>query len=191
MNNVTIDQLINRINRVYRNLVVDRNDIIEWVFEALADAGSFDHFEEANNIELPVTGGTAKLPVNAFRVLSIRTATGACQSSEYRVKQSCIQVHDSFTKIWADLLVFRVDENYEPYIDDVFEEAAYWYCIRNLITEPWSRGEIRDNVYQEAKNNYAMASAKSRGSFRNVTRDQMNRMLQLVRSSVIVSRAKR
>lgn len=191
MNNVTIDQLINRMNRVYRNLVIDRADIIEWVFEALADAGSFDHFEEANNMELPVTGGTAKLPVNAFRVLSIRTSTRLCQPSEYVIKQSCIQVSESFTKLWVDLLVFRVDENYEPYIDDVFEEAAYWYCIRNLITEPWSRGEIRGEVYQEAKNNYAMAAAKSRGSFRNVTRDQMDRILRMVRTGLVVQRPTR
>jgi hypothetical protein len=190
MNNITVDQLINRINRVYRNLVVNKADIIEWVFEALADAGSFDHFEEANGMELSVSGGVAKLPVNAFRVLNIRTSSGRCEPSSYVIKQSCIQVHDSLTKIWVDLLVFRIDDNYEPYIDDVFEEAAYWYCVRNLITEPWSRGEVRDAVYQEAKNNYAIASAKSRGSFRNVTRDEMNRMLQLVRSSVIVPRAR-
>jgi hypothetical protein len=191
MRSGTIDQLIARIGRVHRDLVIDRGDIIEWTLEAIEEAGGYDQFEVVKDLAVPVKDRRAELPANAYRLLSVRMDGCRCEPPDYIVKNSCILLPCEATEVRLDLMAFRLTEEMEPLIDDTLMKMCEAYCIIRLLTGPWMRREVRDEAFQMAKADYGRAAQEARASFRNVTQDEMDRWNHLFRASVLVSRFKR
>lgn len=186
--NVTVDQLIARIGRIFRDLVIDRNDIIEWVYEAMEDGYEYHSFDIVHNFQIPVENGIARLPVNVYRVANVRTEQGSCREGTFMIKKRCIHVHSSATNVWVDMALFPMNTDGEPEIDETFAEAAMWFCIVRLLTDPWMRGELRGDAYGNAKMEYAAAAQKHRASFRNFTNKQLESYRRMLRSFFIVNR---
>lgn len=188
MTNTTIDQLITRIGRVHRDLVIDRADIIEWTLEAIEESGEYSSFEEVSGLILGVKDRMVKLPANTYRLLSVYTCGRRCSGMEVSMHGSCILVPCNEKEVTVDLIAFRLDDNMEPLIDDTIAKMCMDYCIVKLLTGPWMKGEAKDAAFQYANLEYQRSAQAARASFRNTTQDQMDRWSRMVRSSIVVSR---
>ena len=188
MTNTTIDQLITRIVRVHRDLVIDRADIIEWVMEAIEESGEYSSFEEVTGLTLKVKDRMVRLPANTYRLLSVYTCGRRCSGMEVSINGLNVLVPCNEQEVTVDLIAFKLDDNMEPLIDDTIAKMCMDYCIVRLLTDPWMKGDVKDAAFQYANLEYQRSAHAARASFRNITQDQMDRWNRMARSSIVVSR---
>ena len=188
MTQLTIDDIIARISRRHRDLVVDRNDMIEWALEAMEDGMEYGSFEEVQGLDLPLVGDRASLPVNTYRVIAVYGNSGRCDNKDFVVKKSCIILPEGTTQAKADLLLFPVDESMSPLIDGSFAPVVEAYCKMSLLTDGWAKGTVRSDVYELARHDYQAAQHRHRSSYRGVTSAEMSKWGRIMRASIIMPR---
>lgn len=183
-----VEEVVARIGRTHKNLSLDLSDVAEWCYEALEEQGAYDHLKEERNVKLPVENGMARLPSNIYRLL--RVASG-CEPVEPLRNGRCLMAPLGSKEVVADLLVFDTDERGYPLVDDVFMPVCAWYVVKKTLYEPFLKGEINEKAYRDVEQNYLKEALRARGSFRNVTDAKLDRIMRLIRSSIIVPRYRR
>lgn len=181
---LTVDHLIQRINRVHPSLSLDHTDVAEWCFEAMEQEGRYDVFEEVVAQPLVVTEGIAQLPKNIYRLLSVRGGCSSCDFINYSVVGSCLKVPYATTTIYVDMTVFATDENGYPLIDDTFMEVCMYYVLERKLYEPFLQGGIAPDKYQDVQAKFISACGKARASMRNRTEDELMMISRMLRSPI-------
>lgn len=181
---LTVDHIIERIQRSHPSMVLDRNEVAAWCFEAMEEAAAYDNLEEALGIALPVNDRMATLPKNIIRLLRVRGGCGTCPDVEYTVKNGCVHICSDLEQIHVDMLLIPVGEDGFPLIDDGFAKAAAAYIVDKKLYEPSLMGTIRPDAYDRVHREWLIARNESRSSMRNMTIDELSRIARHLQSPV-------
>lgn len=186
-----VEHLVERLTRAHKNLSIDIGDIAAWAYEAMEDTSPYESLEEQMGVPIPVVDGKANLPLNIFRLLSVKSGCGPCDETCYKRASRCLifPLNTNGTA-YVDMLLFPSDDRGYPLIDDSLMETCYYYCLKMLMWDSYLHGHVGEQAWERIENGYHRASGKARADLRNMTTDKMRRINRLIRSSVIGSRFK-
>lgn len=186
MIHLSVEHLMERISRNHRNLSLEPADVAAWCYEAMEESASYEAMEESMGTPIAVVNGMGHLPLNIYRLLSVKSACGPCNETCYRRSSRCLHFPLNTNGVaYVDMLLFPSDERGYPLIDDTLMTVCYWYCLRMLLLEPFLQGTVTKQAYDEIKSEFHRAEGAARASFRNIDRAKLNRISRMVRSSVI------
>lgn len=186
-----IEHLIERIGRVHKNLVLELDDVSAWCFEAMEDSATYEDMEEQMGVALTVTDGKAMLPINIYRLLSVRSECGPCGELCYTRGSRCLSFPGRTNGVaYVDMLVFPVDERGYALVPDNLMAVCHYYVLTMVLMEPYFQGVIPANIYESIGEKYNRAVANNRASFQNITSDKIRRITRLLRSSVVAKQFK-
>lgn len=191
---VTAEQIAAKIARDYKDLEFDFYDVVEWCVEAENNIADFEQFVHYRNVEIEVIDKKALLPCNVYRLLHVRGHN--CTVFNYDNNGTYLLFSDnSITNsssipttlpasgtatLHIDYLGVPIDANTGfPLIKEGHEEACYWYCLKKLLLPRYMSGSIPENRYRYVDEQYGHYVAKSKSSFRFVSRDDMERMMMI------------
>lgn len=187
---VSVKNVAARIARNVKGKEWDIYDIAEWCGECHTDEiGMYEGFAKYRGVKIKVKHNKAYLPCNIYRVLSIYR--NKCSIPNYQWDGAYLRFNfddpGTFQQeyiIEVDYLGVLVDDEGLPMILDGAQEACYWYCMTKLYFEDYMNGLIPENRYIFLQDRLGLYVDKVKGSFRHVTRDDMNEMQMIMHNMI-------
>ncbi len=171
----TIAAMISRNNK---HLIFDIADVVEWVGEAVVNIGQFDAFRRYPPFEgeyQTITNHRLLLPCHMYRLLGVYRNNVEVSATEFVRNGAYLDFHRwDRENIQFDYIGVDVDEEGYPYVDKSQLQACYWYCLKMLYLEDFINGKIDGNRFNYIDEQYAKYVAKAKGSFMNITRNEMD-----------------
>lgn len=187
---VSIKSVAARIARNLKGKEIDIYDIAEWCGECETDEiGMYEGFVKYRNVAIPVKHNRAYLPCNIYRVLSVHR--NKCAVTRYQWDGAYLRFNwddpatfnDEYF-IYVDYLGVAVDEDGLPMILDGNQEACYWYVLTKIYFEDYVSGILPENRYMFMQERMGHYVTKAKGSFRNVSRDDLNEVQMLMHNLI-------
>ncbi len=188
----SIDRIQERFGRDHRDLNAQKGDLAAWSYELIRREGIYESLEEVS-VTLDVnSAGRADLPCNIYRLLEVGYDSCAnCNAPKYTRMETCLYMKDSnIGKVRIKALVYKTDDEGYPYIDDIMEDACYWYCLSKILQDAHMKGHLPEGQYTRIKHELSAACAAARSSFRGVTRNDLQGIVDNL-SAMVVTRNRR
>lgn len=187
---VSVRNVAARIARNVKGREIDIYDIAEWCGECETDEiGMYEGFVKYRNVRVPVKHNRCYMPCNIYRILSVHR--NKCCISRYQWDGAYLRFNFDDPKTFndeyyveIDYLGVAVDEDGLPMILDGNQEACFWYIMTKVYFEDYMNGLFPENRYQYLNDRLGHYVDKSKGSFRHITRDDMNE-LQMIMHNLI------
>ena len=187
---VSVKNVAARIARNVKGKEFDIYDIAEWCGECETDEiAMYDGFAKYRNVQVEVKHNRAYLPCNIYRILSVYK--NKCSIPKYQWDGAYLRfnLEDPRTfnqtyNIEIDYLGVMVDDQGLPLILDGHQEACYWYCMTKLYFEDYMNRLIDENRYMFLQDRLGHYVTKAKGSFRNVSRDDMNEISMILHNLI-------
>lgn len=185
----SIDRVGERLSRDHRDIIWQKPDLAAWCYEVVNEVGLYEAFEETV-IDVPVGADErVPLPCNLYRLLSVSNACDQCAQVVYTRKASCIYVKNcTTTNVRLHAIVFKVDEDGYPIIDEQLESACYWYCLRKLLQDAYYKGHVPAQQYEDTKAEYRQAVHHARASLVGTTVTDLREITSMLRSMIVTTR---
>ena len=187
---VSVKNVAARIARNVKGKEFDIYDIAEWCAECETDEiGMYEGFAKFRSVTLPVKHNKAFMPCNVYRLLSVHKNN--CSIPKYHWYGAYLRFNfddpksfNSEYTVEIDYLGIMVDEEGLPLILDGHQEACYWYIMTKLYFEDYMNKLIDENRYMFLQDRLGHYVTQAKGSFRYVSRDDMNDISMILHNLV-------
>lgn len=187
---VSVRNVMARIARNVKGKEFDIYDVAEWCGECETDEiGMFEGFAKYRNVPILVKQNKAQMPCNVYRLLSVHK--NKCSIPKYDWDGAYLRFNfddpatfnNEYT-IHVDYLGVKVDQEGLPMILDGHQEACFWYCMTKIYFEDYMNGIVPENRFMFLQDRLGHYVAKAKGSFRNVSYDDMNEISRILHNLV-------
>jgi hypothetical protein len=169
-----------KITNLFKNIQFDEDVIAQWCAECCMNLGQFEFFEYKASVLIPVTNHMAEVPCDLYQLK--RVYFNFCPYNAYTHDGVFIKTKIPNGEIAIDYLAIKMDSEGLPIILFQQLDACLWFCIHNLILEPFLMGKIDANKYQMVEQKYQLHYIASIGDTSLVSQDDIERVAQLARA---------
>ena len=171
---VGVGNIVGMLNRNLKHHNWDKNDVIEWTFECVTDEiGNFNSFEHVKGLKVKVRQGRAQLPCGVYRLLTIRN--NGVRVNDHTDDGTYLHMSFRTGEITIDYIGIPTIDGY-PVVDMQSRQCCYWYCVKKQLFPAYISNDINERQWADIKGEFNDALIEARGSFRNVTRDDLDRL---------------
>ena len=179
----TVDGVIEKFQLYMPESQVSREDMVAFCFEAIRYIG-LTRYLEFKVERLPLVSGEITLPINAMRAQSVNQDCAGCQPIQ-SAYQSGRKIRFKGTPPSVDELIVRythvpVDERGEPDIGDGLEDVCMWWAVKAKMVQPFLNGSVPGDRYGYVQQELNQALRSARGSFREVSNNELDNLVGLI-----------
>ena len=194
---VSVDAVMERVNRVFPDLQMERSIVAEWCLDVIKEVGVYPSFKEVTE-QLPVINNHVKMPCNVYRILHVQPS--ATTLSEYTSsfrdawyvendgRSLDVSSHSRYgtpKSVVVKYLSFQVDEHDYPMVFSEAAQAAMWYIILMAKTADFINGSIPGDRYQYIQSQYETELGLARSkTMRWASREDLDRLVRIARSII-------
>lgn len=187
---VSVRNVMARIARNVKGKEFDIWDVAEWCGECETDEiGMYEGFAKYRSVPIVVNNNKGQMPCNIYRLLSVHKSN--CAIAKYNWDGAYLRFNfddpstfNSEYTVHIDYLGVKVDQEGLPMILDGHQEACFWYCMTKLYFEDYMNKLIDENRYMFLQDRLGHYVTQAKGSFRYVTRDDMNEINRILHNLV-------
>lgn len=187
---VSVKNVAARIARNVKGKEFDIYDIAEWCAECETDEiGMYEGFAKFRSVVLPVKHNKAFMPCNVYRLLSVHKNN--CAVPKYHWDGAYLRFNfddpstfNSEYTVEIDYLGIMVDDEGLPLILDGHQEACFWYIMTKLYFEDYMNKLVDESRYMFLQDRLGHYVTQAKGSFRYVSRDDMNEIQRIMHNLV-------
>lgn len=187
---VSVKNIAARIARNVKGKEIDIYDIAEWCGECETDEiGMYEGFVKYRNVKILVKHNKAYVPCNVYRILSVYK--NKCTVLNYQWDGAYLRFNfddpSTFNDeyyIELDYLGVAVDDDGLPMILDGNQEACFWYVMTKIYFEDYMNGLVPENRFMFLQDRLGHYVSRSKGTFRHITRDDMNEIQMILHNLI-------
>ena len=177
---VTIDTVAAMLARRHKGLNFEKDDIIEYCRECIEEIADPDTcLLKKSDVELTVQNSVAELPCDVYRLLSVRV-NGVTPSRSIVDDGTYLHMNFQSGKIRIDYFYLPETRDRMPIVALPARMACYYYCLLAIKGDDYERGLITQNVWNNWQTQYNYQVSRARGSFKNISRDDLNEIMRIM-----------
>lgn len=171
---VSIETVMSMISRNHKGVNYSPDDIGQWCGECVEEIGCFEALELVQDEEVELKNGLGALPCSVYRLLKTEQK-GVCIPNVH-CDAPYIRIKGFTGKVKVDYLRVPLDEKGYPKIDAVARQACYYYCLQKLKYDDFLNQKLSPVAWADITENVTYYQLKAKGSMRNVSIDDTNRL---------------
>ncbi len=177
---VTVDTVGSMLTRNHKGINFEPSDLIEWCRECLEEIADPDTvLLKKRNVEVRVNNSLAELPCDVYRLLSVRV-NGSVPTENVIDDGDYLHMNFQTGKVKIDYYYLPETRDGIPVVSLPARQACYWYCLIKIKADEYERGLITEKVWDRWNRNYDFQISRARGSFKNMSRDDLNQIMAIM-----------
>ena len=181
---VKVGNIVARIARSHKNLVIDKYDVAEWCAEVLSDVGEIGDMASVKNEPMVVKNHLGPLPCYLYRLEAVRQNGCLMDTKAYRRNGPYLRFDGDLIGVTIDYAAIAVDDDGLPLIPGTHRAACYWYCLCMLYMEDYANGKMSQSLWMSWDIKYQNYVTQAKQSFVNKTTNQMSE-INMIRHNMI------
>jgi hypothetical protein len=165
INYVRVDNIYQRLAQRLKGREIPFDDIVEWCAEfVINEIGQYTDWFRYQDVKITdIEDRQFELPAKCFYVKNVKIDTG------YTAKYVNFYINGNYLNLEQDYSTVYIDYYAYPYdsvtgyilIPRGHEQAAFFYCIKQLHYEEYLEGKISESKWASIQYEYETAAAKA------------------------------